>query len=433
MSPPDLPTPPHPPDLLRLLTAGSVDDGKSTLVGRLLLDSKSLFDDQLAAIHRLTQQRGEVHLNLALVTDGLRAEREQGITIDVAYRYFATPRRRFIIADTPGHIQYTRNMVTGASTAQLAVLLVDVRNGLTEQTCRHALITSLLHLQHLVICVNKMDLVDWAEEPFIRIMHEFSAFASRLEIPDIKFIPISALHGDNVVEPSARLSWYKGGSLLETLETVYIGGDQNHIDARFPVQAVIRPNNTSFHDFRGLAGSVASGVFKPGDEVIALPSGFVTRIKSISGPGGEVAEAFAPMAVVMTLADDLDVSRGDLLAKPHNQPRSSQDLEAMLCWLSPHGLQPNRRYLLLHTSREMRCVITTVRYKVDFTTLHKKEGDCVVGMNDIARVQLRASDPVRFDTYKRNRTTGSFILVDESTNDTLAAGLIIEGPASSHG
>lgn len=430
MSPPDLPTPLHPPDLLRLLTAGSVDDGKSTLVGRLLLDSKSLFDDQLATVQRLTQQRGEEHLNLALVTDGLRAEREQGITIDVAYRYFTTPRRRFIIADTPGHIQYTRNMVTGASTAQLAILLIDVRNGLTEQTCRHALITSLLHLQHLVICVNKMDLVEWAEEPFIRIAREFTAFASRLEIPDIKFIPVSALHGDNVVEPSTRLTWYKGGSLLETLETVYIGEDQNHIDARFPVQAIIRPNNDSFHDFRGLAGSVASGVFKPGDEVIALPSGLITRIKSINGPAGEVAEAFAPMAVVMTLADDLDVSRGDLLAKQHNQPRSSQDLEAMLCWLSPQDLQSNRRYLLLHTTRELRCVITTVRYKIDFTTLHKKEHDCVVGMNDIARVQLRASAPMLFDTYKRNRTTGSFILVDESTNDTLAAGLIIESPVA---
>jgi sulfate adenylyltransferase subunit 1 len=430
MNLPAQPPPLHPPDLLRLLTAGSVDDGKSTLVCRLLLDSKAFFDDQLAAIERLTEQRGEKHLNLALVTDGLRAKREQGITIDVAYRYFATPRPRFIIADTPGHIQYTRNMVTGASTAQLAVLLVDVRNGLTEQTCRHTLVTSLLHLQHLVICINKMDLVDWAEEPHVRIVREFTAFASRLEIPDIKFIPISALQVDNVVEPSSHLPWYKGGSLLETLETVYIGGDQNHIDARFPVQTVIRPNNDSHHDFRGLAGSVASGVFKPGDEVIALPSGLITRVRSISGPTGEIAEAFAPMAVVMTLADDLDVSRGDLLAKPHNQPRSSQDLEAMLCWLSPDALQPNRRYLLLHTTRELRCVITTVRYKIDFTTLHKKEGDYVVGINDIARVHLHASTPVLFDTYNCNRTTGSFILVDESTNDTLAAGLIIESPTA---
>ena len=414
------------PDLLRLLTAGSVDDGKSTLVGRLLLDSRVLLDDQVANIRRLTEQRNEDHLNLALITDGLRAEREQGIPIDVAYRYFATARRRFILADTPGHIQYTRNMVTGASTASLAVLLVDARNGMTEQTRRHALVVSLLNIRHLILCVNKMDLVGWSEAAFEALVGEFTGFASKLDIPDIKFIPISALHGDNVVERSPHMPWYEGLPLLATLETAYIASDNNHVDARFPVQTVIRPNHDAFHDFRGLAGRVASGVFKPGDEILVLPSHQTTRIKSIQGPAGSLAEAFAPMSVVMTTADDLDISRGDLLTKPHNQPRSSRDLEAMVCWFSAEPLQPAGRYLLRHTTRDVRCAVRAVRYKVDIATLHRSADDFTIGMNDIARLHLHTAQPVFFDPYRRNRTTGSFILISESSNETVAAGMILD-------
>ncbi len=414
------------PDLLRLLTAGSVDDGKSTLVGRLLLDSRVLLDDQVANVRRLTEQRNEDHLNLALITDGLRAEREQGITIDVAYRYFATARRRFILADTPGHIQYTRNMVTGASTASLAVLLVDARNGMTEQTRRHALVVSLLNIRHLILCVNKMDLVGWSEAAFDALVREFTGFASKLDIPDIRFIPIAALHGDNVVERSAHMPWYAGLPLLATLETAYIASDHNHVDARFPVQTVIRPNHDDFHDFRGLAGRVASGVFKPGDEIMVLPSHLTTRIKSIHGPAGEVAEAFAPMSVVMTTTDDLDVSRGDLVIKAHNQPRSTRDFEAMVCWFSAEPLQPAGRYLLRHTTRDVRCAIREVRYKVDISTLHRASDDFTVGMNDIARLHLHTAQPVFYDSYRRNRTMGSFILINESSNETVAAGMILD-------
>ncbi len=414
------------PDLLRLLTAGSVDDGKSTLVGRLLLDSRVLLDDQVANVRRLTEQRNEDHLNLALITDGLRAEREQGITIDVAYRYFATARRRFILADTPGHIQYTRNMVTGASTASLAVLLVDARNGMTEQTRRHALVVSLLNIRHLILCVNKMDLVGWSEAAFDALVREFTGFASKLDIPDIRFIPIAALHGDNVVERSAHMPWYAGLPLLATLETAYIASDHNHVDARFPVQTVIRPNHDAFHDFRGLAGRVASGVFKPGDEIMVLPSHLTTRIKSIHGPAGEVAEAFAPMSVVMTTTDDLDVSRGDLVIKAHNQPRSTRDFEAMVCWFSAEPLQPAGRYLLRHTTRDVRCAIREVRYKVDISTLHRASDDFTVGMNDIARLHLHTAQPVFYDSYRRNRTMGSFILINESSNETVAAGMILD-------
>jgi sulfate adenylyltransferase subunit 1 len=413
-------------DLLRVSTAGSVDDGKSTLIGRLLYESKAIMDDQLAAIERATQQRGEDQLNLALLTDGLRAEREQGITIDVAYRYFATPRRKFVIADTPGHFQYTRNMVTGASTANLALVLVDARQGLTEQTRRHAFIASLLRIPHLILCVNKMDLVDWSEARFEEIVASFTEFASRLEIPDIKFIPVSALHGDNVVVRSARMPWFESSPLLYTLETVYAGSDHNHVDARFPVQTVIRPGNQMYHDFRGLAGRVAAGVFKPGDEVIALPSGFLTRIRTIHSTEGEVAEAFTPMSVVMTLEDDLDISRGDMLAKPTNQPEAVQNLEAMVCWFSDKKLQPGGRYLLRHTTREVRAVLRTVRYKVDVMTLHKKENDFEIGMNDIGRVNIRASASLFVDSYRRNRETGSFILVDEFTHATMAAGMILD-------
>ena len=415
-------------DLLRFTTAGSVDDGKSTLIGRLLYDSKAIFEDQLEAIERATEQRGEENLHIALLTDGLRAEREQGITIDVAYRYFATPRRKFIIADTPGHIQYTRNMVTGASTANLAIILIDARKGVIEQTRRHSIIASLLRIPHLVVCVNKMDLVDWSETRFNEIVAQFTEFASRLDVPDIKFIPISALHGDNVVDKSANLPWYQGGALLYTLETVYIGSDHNHVDARFPVQTVIRPNHDDFHDFRGFAGRVAGGVFKPGDEIVALPSGLTSRIKAIHGPGGELAEAFSPMSVVMTLADEIDLSRGDMITKANNPPHVSQDIEARLCWFSEKKLQPGGKYLIRHTTREARCVVKTVRYKIDVNTLHKAEGDLDIGMNDIGRVQLRTAVPLLCDSYERSRATGSFILVDEFTNATVGAGMILGSP-----
>ncbi len=412
--------------LLRFTTAGSVDDGKSTLIGRLLYDSKSIFEDQLAAIQRATEQRGEDHLNLALLTDGLRAEREQGITIDVAYRYFATPRRKFIIADTPGHIQYTRNMVTGASTASLALVLVDARQGVVEQTRRHAFIASLLRIPHLVVAVNKMDLVDYREDAFAGIVGEFSGFASRLEVPDIKFIPISALHGDNVVSASPRMPWFQGSPLLYTLETAYVGSDANHVDPRFPVQWVIRPNSDQHHDFRGLAGRIAGGVFKPGDAVVALPSGRVTRIVEVHGLDGPVAEAFSPMSAVVTLADDIDVSRGDMLAKPGNVPQIGQDLEAMICWFDEKKLQAGGRYLVRHTTREARCAVKAVRYKVNINTLHKQEGDVEIGMNDFGRIHLRTATPLCFDSYRRNRNTGSLVLVDEFTNRTVAAGMILD-------
>ena len=412
-------------DLLRFTTAGSVDDGKSTLIGRLLYDSKAIFEDTLENLQNVTSQRGEETLYLSLLTDGLRAEREQGITIDVAYRYFATPKRKFIIADTPGHIQYTRNMVTGASTANLAVILIDARKGVIEQTCRHSFIASLLGLPHVIVAVNKMDLVDWSEERFNEIVTQFTEFASRLDIPDIKFIPLSALHGDNVVEKSTKMPWYQGSTLLYTLETAYIGSDHNHVDARFPIQTVIRPHTDEHHDFRGFAGRVAGGVFKPGDEIVSLPSGQMAQIKSIRGPSGEIAEAFAPMSVVMTLDREIDSSRGNLFAKRHNQPSVVQDLEAMICWFSDSDLQPRGRYLIRHTSRETQCSIKAVRYKVDINTLHKQVDNPIIGMNDMARVHLRTAEPLMIDRYKQNRTTGSFILVDPFTHATVAAGMIV--------
>ena len=413
-------------DLLRFSTAGSVDDGKSTLIGRLLYDSKGIFEDQLAAIEQTSRRRGNATVDLALLTDGLRAEREQGITIDVAYRYFATPRRKFIIADTPGHIQYTRNMVTGASTANLAIVLVDARAGMVEQTRRHAFIASLLRIPHLILAVNKMDLVDYREEAFNDTVGQFSEFASRLEIPDVKFIPISALHGDNVVDRSARMPWYQGSALLYTLETIYIGSDANHVDPRFPVQWVIRPNSDAYHDFRGFAGRVAGGVFKPGDEVMVLPSGRTTRISQLYGLGEPAAEAFSPMSAVMTLADDIDISRGDMIAKPTNLPRVSQDLEIMVCWFSDKKLMPEGRYVVRHTTREVRAIVKDVRYKVDVNSLHRLDGDREIGMNDIGRLRLRTTAPLCFDSYKRNRTTGSLILIDEFTNRTVAAGMILD-------
>jgi len=412
-------------DLLRFATAGSVDDGKSTLIGRLLYDSKSIFEDQLSAVEESSRRRGDAVVNLALLTDGLRAEREQGITIDVAYRYFATPRRKFIIADTPGHIQYTRNMVTGASTANLAIILIDARKGVIEQTCRHSFIASLLGIPHVVVAVNKMDLVDFSEARFNEIVAQYSEFASRLSIPDIKFIPISALHGDNVVEKSARTPWYQGGALLYTLETVYIGSDLNHVDPRFSVQTVIRPNNDAHHDFRGFAGRVAGGVFKPGDEIISLPSGLPAVIKSIHGPEGELAEAFAPMSVVITLDREIDSSRGDLFAKAHNQPAVTQDVEAMVCWFAPAKLNPSGKYIVRHATRETKCAVKAVRYKVDINTLRKQTEDVAIGMNDIGRVLLRTAVPLMTDPYKRNRTTGSFILIDEFSNATVGAGMIL--------
>jgi sulfate adenylyltransferase subunit 1 len=412
-------------DLLRLTTAGSVDDGKSTLIGRLLYDSKSIFEDQLESLQRSSQQHGDGHINLALLTDGLRAEREQGITIDVAYRYFATPKRKFIIADTPGHVQYTRNMVTGASTANLAIVLVDARHGIIEQTRRHASIASLLELPHLVLCINKMDLVGYKEEIFESIKKEFGNFAAKLDIPDIHYIPISAFCGDNVVEKSDNMPWYQGGTLLYTLENVHIGSDYNHIDSRFPVQYVIRPQSDEYHDYRGYAGRVEGGIFRPGDEIIALPSGLSTRIKSINTMDGLLDEAFAPMSVTFTLEDDIDISRGDMIVKPTNQPQLAQDVELMVCWLNEIPLMPGAKYAIKHTTKEARCVVKEVRYKLDITTLSRIEDGATLGLNDIGRIKIRTTSPLFFDSYRKNRGTGSLILINEFTNETVGAGMIV--------
>lgn len=413
-------------DLLRFSTAGSVDDGKSTLIGRLLYDTKSIFEDQLESIERTSRERGDDYLDLALLTDGLRAEREQGITIDVAYRYFATPRRKFILADTPGHIQYTRNMVTGASTVNLAIILIDARNGVVEQTRRHAFISSLLRIQHLVVCVNKMDLVDYSEEAYQKVVGQFEEFSSKLDVPDIRYIPISALKGDNVVDKSENMDWYQGSPLLYTLEHVHVGSDANFVDSRFPVQYVIRPQSEKYPDYRGYAGRVAGGVFKPGDEVMVLPSGFTSTIKSIDTFEGPVEEAFAPMSVTITLNDEIDISRGDMIVKPQNQPEVGQDIELMVCWMNEKKLIPRGKYKLRHTSREGRCIVKEVRYKVDVNTLHRFEDDKTMGLNDIGRILIRTTVPLMHDGYKRNKITGSVILVDEFTNETVAAGMIIE-------
>ena len=414
-------------DLLRFTTAGSVDDGKSTLIGRLLYDSKAIFEDQLEAMEKSSKSRGDENVNLALLTDGLRSEREQGITIDVAYRYFATPKRKFIIADTPGHIQYTRNMVTGASTANLAILLIDARKGVIEQTCRHAFIANLLRIQHIVVCVNKMDLVDWSQETYNQIVEEFKKFASRLDnIVEVTFIPASALLGDNIVDKSAHMPWYQGPTLLYHLETVYIGADANHVDARMPVQWVIRPHSDKWHDFRGFAGRIAGGVFKPGDEVQLLPSGFSSKIKAIHTMDGELEEAFAPMSVAVTLEDEIDISRGDMIVKPNNPPTPRQDVEAMICWFSAEKQLAGRgKYVLRHTTNEVKALVTEVKYKVNINTLHKIEDDLVFTLNDIGRISLRTSAPIVADSYKTNRITGSFVLIDEQTNETVAAGMII--------
>lgn len=413
-------------DLLRFTTAGSVDDGKSTLIGRLLYDSKSIFEDQLQAVEESSKQRGDEIVNLALLTDGLRAEREQGITIDVAYRYFATPKRKFIIADTPGHTQYTRNMVTGASTANLAIILVDARKGVVEQTCRHSFIASLLQIQHIIVAVNKMDLVDYKEEVFQNIVQQYKEFSSRLDVTHIDFIPISALNGDNVVDKSEAMPWYQGSTLLYTLETVYIGNEFNHVDARFPVQWVIRPQSHEHHDFRGFAGRVASGVFKVGDGVTVLPSGFETRVSGIHTLDGDLDEAHAPMSVALKLEDEIDISRGDMIVKQNNPPRVSQDIEAMICWFSDTSkLQIGRKYSMRAGTKEAKCLIKEVKYKVNVNTLHKIEDDLEVGLNDIARISFRTSSPLFVDSYRRNRITGSVVLIDENTNATVAAGMIV--------
>ncbi len=414
-------------DLLRFTTAGSVDDGKSTLIGRLLYDSKNTFEDQIEAVEATSKKRGDEHVNLALLTDGLRAEREQGITIDVAYRYFATPKRKFIIADTPGHIQYTRNMVTGASTANLAIILIDARTGVIEQTCRHAFIADLLRIRHVIVAVNKMDLVEHSEERFNEIVAQFKEFASRLNnIVDMTPIPISALHGDNVVDKSTNMDWYEGPTLLYHLENVYIGSDQNHVDARFPVQWVIRPHSDEHHDFRGYAGRVAGGVFKPGDDVIVQPSGFTTKIKAIEGFKGQESEAFAPLSCTITLEDEIDISRGDMISKPNNPPKKDQLIEAMICWFSEDSqLSPRSKYILRHTTNEVKAVVQEVRYKVNINTLHKIEDDKTFTLNEIGRVSIRTSAPLLFDSYRRNRTTGSFVLIDAQTNETVAAGMIV--------
>jgi bifunctional enzyme CysN/CysC len=417
-------------DILRFATAGSVDDGKSTLIGRLLYDSKSIFADQLEAVERTSRDRGEDYTNLALLTDGLRAEREQGITIDVAYRYFATPRRKFIIADTPGHIQYTRNMVTGASTADLAVVLVDARNGLTEQSRRHAFLASLLRVPHMVLAVNKMDLVDYDAEVFERICAEFSAFAARLQVGDLTFVPISALHGDNVVERSQNTPWYDGPSLLHHLEHVHIASDRNLIDVRFPVQYVIRPHaatDAALHDYRGYAGQVAGGVLKPGDEVLHLPSGFSTTIRAIEAAGSAVPEAFAPMSVTLLLDDDVDISRGDMICRPNNRPAVAQDIEAMVCWMSSERLlSPRTRLIVKHTTRTVKAIVTDLHYRIDVNTLHRDEAATQLGLNEIGRVRLRLTLPIFCDPYTRNRATGGLILIDEGTNATVGAAMITE-------
>jgi len=418
-------------ELLRFATAGSVDDGKSTLIGRLLYDSKAIFEDQLESVERTSRERGDAHTDLALLTDGLRAEREQGITIDVAYRYFATPRRKFIIADTPGHIQYTRNMVTGASTADLALVLVDARKGVLEQSRRHAFLASLLGIPHLVVCVNKMDLVDWSQARYDEIKAEFRSFAMKLDVHDLTFVPISALHGDNVVERSANMPWYEGPSLLHQLEEVHIASDRNLIDARFPVQYVIRPQDQSspeLHDYRGYAGTVAGGVFKPGDEVVVLPSGLTTTVAAIDTATGPVDEAFAPMAVTIRLADDVDVSRGDMIARVRNRPHCGQDIEAMVCWLTSEvSLRPGAKLAIKHTTRWGRTMVKDLQYRLDVNTLHRDETATELELNEIGRVQLRTTVPLFFDEYRRNRTTGSFVLVDESTHNTVGAGIIL-GP-----
>ena len=413
-------------ELLRFATAGSVDDGKSTLIGRLLVDAKAIMEDQYESVARTSRDQGADYVNLALLTDGLRAEREQGITIDVAYRYFATPKRKFIIADTPGHVQYTRNMVTGASTADLAIVLVDARRGVLEQSRRHAFIASLLRIPHMVIAINKMDLVDYDAAVFERVRAEFTEFATRLQVGDLTFIPISALHGDNVVMRSTNMPWYAGSPLLHHLETVHIASDRNLIDARFPVQYVIRPLSDQWHDYRGYAGQVAGGVFKRGDEVLVLPSGLSSRITAIDTMDGPVEEAFPPMSVTLRLEHDIDVGRGDMICRPRNQPVASQDIDVMLCWLDERAaLRVGARYAIKQTTRWARALVKDLQYRLDVNTLHRAEDAVELRLNEIGRASLRTTQPLFHDSYQRNRSTGSFILVDEGTNATVAAGMFL--------
>lgn len=412
-------------ELLRFTTAGSVDDGKSTLIGRLLYDSKAIFEDQLESIERTSKKRGDEHVDLALLTDGLRAEREQGITIDVAYRYFATPKRKFIIADTPGHVQYTRNMVTGASTANLALILVDARNGVVEQTLRHSFIASLLQIPHVIVCINKMDLVDYNEEVYESIRKQFMSFAPKLDINDIRFIPISALKGDNVVDRSKNMDWYNGATLLYTLENIYIGSDQNHIDGRFPVQYVIRPQSDEFHDYRGYAGKIEGGIFRVGDEVKVYPSELSTKIKTIDFYKDTLKTAAKPQSVTITLDDDIDISRGDMIVNKNSLPKVSQEIDLMVCWFNEKPLAPGGKYAIKHTTRDARCMIKEINYKVDVNTLQRNFEDKKVEMNDIARIKMKTTVPLFYDSYRKNRNTGSLIIIDESTNETVAAGMIV--------
>ncbi len=412
-------------ELLRFATAGSVDDGKSTLIGRLLYDTKSIFEDQLEHVEQSSKRRGDGYMNLALLTDGLRAEREQGITIDVAYRYFTTPRRSFIIADTPGHVRYTRNMVTGASTADLALVLVDARNGVVEQSRRHAFIASLLRIPHLVVCVNKMDLVEHDQAVFDRIVSEFTGWLAKLDIHDVTFIPISALHGDNVVDRSERMPWYAGTSLLYHLEHVHVASDRNLQDPRFPVQWVVRPMSDEHHDYRGYAGVVASGVLRAGDEVVVLPSGRTSRIAAIDAFEGELDEAYPPLSVTLRLEDDIDVSRGDMICRPENRPVEAREIDAMVCWMSERPLSAASRYRIKHTSRTALAKVDEVRYRIDVNSLHREQDATGLELNEIGRLRLRLSSPLFVDEYRRNRSTGSFILIDESTNDTVGAGMVL--------
>jgi bifunctional enzyme CysN/CysC len=413
-------------DILRLATAGSVDDGKSTLIGRLLYDTKSVFTDQIESVERASRDRGDDYVNLALLTDGLRAEREQGITIDVAYRYFATPRRKFIVADTPGHIQYTRNMVTGASTADLALILVDARKGLLEQSRRHAFLATLLHVPHLVLCVNKMDLVDYSEDVFSQIRADFAQFATKLDVGDLTVIPVSALVGDNIVSRSAAMSWYEGPSLLHHLENVHVASDRNLIDVRFPVQYVIRPQSDQHRDYRGYAGQVAGGVLRAGDEVMVLPSGFTTTIASIETADGPVEEAFPSMSVTVRLTDEIDVSRGDMICRVHNAPSVTQDVDAMVCWMDDVPMRPGQKFAIKHTTRSARAMVKDLQYRLDVNSLHRDMAADHLGLNDIGRVRLRTTQPLLCDEYRRNRSTGGFVLIDEATNRTVGAGMVNE-------
>lgn len=411
--------------LLRFTTAGSVDDGKSTLIGRLLYDSKSIFEDQLESVESSSKKKGHDGVDLALFTDGLRDEREQGITIDVAYRYFTTPKRKFIIADTPGHIQYTRNMVTGASTANAALLLIDARMGVIEQTKRHSYIASLLQIPHVIVCVNKMDLVNYEEDRFNEIVENYKAIASKMLIKDVQFVPISALKGDNVVNRSENMKWYQGAPLLYTLENLHIGSDINKKDARFPVQTVIRPQRKEFIDYRGYAGRIDSGVFRTGDEITVLPSGFSSSIKSIHQGENQLEEAFSPMSVNITLEDDIDISRGDMIVRKNNQPIKTQEIDAMICWLGNDDFNPKTKFIVRHTTNEQIAIIKEIIYKVNIDTLGRIEKETEIAMNDIARIKLKTAGPLMIDGYRDNRSTGSFILINPGTNETVAAGMIL--------